>query len=87
VTCHCRDELNQAMTLTCNLRPLRNRLYITEFVTPHTYLIDQLYPGLVGPPSRRWSLPLAISHVFMHARSGIGSTQHYHGTTTVAKNR
>ena len=35
-------------SLTCNLRPLGNRLYLTEFVTPHTYLIDQLYPGLQG---------------------------------------
>ena len=40
------------MTLTCNLRPFANRLYLTEFVTPQTYLIDQLCPGLQGPTKK-----------------------------------
>ena len=36
------------MLLTCNLRPLGNQVYLTEFVTPHTYLIEQLAPSLQG---------------------------------------
>lgn len=40
------------MALTSNLRPLRNRIHLNEFVTPHTYLIDQLYPGLEGPTKK-----------------------------------
>jgi len=37
------------MPLTCNLRPLGNRVYLTEFITPRTYLIEQLVPSLQGP--------------------------------------
>lgn len=37
------------MALTCNLRPLGNRVYLTEFVTPTTYAIDQLVLSLQGP--------------------------------------
>ena len=40
------------MSLSSNLRPFANRLYLTEFVTPHTYLIDQLYPSLQGPTKK-----------------------------------
>lgn len=32
--------------LTCNLRPLGNQVYLTEFVTPRTYLVDEICPGL-----------------------------------------
>lgn len=40
------------MVLTSNLRPLRNRIYLTEFVTPHTYAIEQLYPTLQRPTKK-----------------------------------
>ena len=40
------------MTLPSNLRPLGNRLYLTEFVAPHTYVIDQLYRSLEEPTKK-----------------------------------
>lgn len=36
------------MALTCNLRPLGNRIYIQELITPRTYAIEQLVPDLQG---------------------------------------
>lgn len=35
-------------SLTSNQRPLREKLYLTEFVTPKTYLVEQLVPTLQG---------------------------------------
>ena len=40
---------DDAIGLTSNRRPLGEKVYLTEFVTPKTYLVEQLVPSLQSP--------------------------------------
>ncbi len=42
-------EVDDAIGLTSNRRPLGEKVYLTEFVTPKTYLVEQLVPSLQIP--------------------------------------